>query len=121
LTTIRATDALFAQLKSLLAKHARGFKVTDRRGFYALDDRSVKGYEISFGAVVSKAGHVSFYLLSTVWNTELLDGVSADLRALRTRRGGFFNFKTIDAKLLTELAALVARARKQWDPVALAK
>lgn len=111
---------LFAQLRSILEPHARGFKVTKRADFYALDDNSIRGWSISFAAVVKKRGKVSFYLLPTVYTPSLMDGVSKDLRAVRTR-GGFFNFKSIDAKLFTELAGLVKLARQTWNPKALAR
>lgn len=108
-------DEVFSQLASMLKQHARAFKVTDRKDFYALDDESIPGNSISFAAVVAKRGKVSFYLLPTVYTPSLLDGISAELRATRTR-GGFFNFKSIDATLFTELAALVKRAHDTWDP-----
>ena len=110
-------DDVFAQLRSILEPHARAFKVTNRPGFYALDDDSIRGWSISFAAVVKKRGKVSFYLLPTVYTPSLMDGVSKDLRAIRTR-GGFFNFTSIESKLFTELAALVKLARKTWDPKA---
>jgi len=108
-------DDVFAQLRSILTPHARGFKVTTRSDFYALDDESIRGWSISFAAVVKKRGKVSFYLLPTVYTPSLMDGVSKDLRAIRTR-GGFFNFTSIDSKLFTELAALVKLALETWDP-----
>jgi hypothetical protein len=111
-------DDLFAQLRSILEPHARAFKVTNRSGFYALDDDSIPGWSISFAAVVKKrGGKVSFYLLPTVYTPSLMDGVSKDLRAIRTR-AGFFNFTSIDSKLFTELAALVTLAHETWDPKA---
>ncbi len=111
-------EVVFAQLKSMLKRHARGFHVTDRRGFYALDDWSVRGHDVSFAAVVAKRGRVSFYLLPTVYTPALMDGVSRELRATRTA-AGFFNFKAIEPKLFTELDQLVRTARKQWDPRAV--
>ena len=114
---MHGVDDVFAQLRSILEPYARAFTVTNRPDFYALDDNSIRGWSIGFAAVVKKRGKVSFYLMPTVFTPALMDGVSKDLKAIRTR-AGFFNFTSIDSKLFTELAALVKLARKTWDPKA---
>jgi len=51
-------DDVFAQLRSILEPHARAFTVTNRAGFYALDDNSIRGWSISFATVVKKRAAV---------------------------------------------------------------
>jgi hypothetical protein len=109
---------VFAALRAILLPHVRGFRVENRKGFYALDDESIDGHSVSFAAVVHKARAVSFYLLPTVWDPTLLEGISKTLRSRRVK-AGFFNFKEIEKPLFSELGKLVAKVKATWDPAAI--
>lgn len=111
-------EPVFTALRAVLTPHADAFHVQDRKGYYGLDDRSVRGHVVDFAAVVLKRRAVSFYLLPTVWSPALLEGVSDALRARRTK-AGFFNFASVAKGELRELSRLVERARRAWDPAAL--
>jgi hypothetical protein len=104
-------DALFAELRPLLARHAASLEVIcDEPGDFQVQTSrpGPSGTHMWFGAVQTRPGHVSVSFMPVYSHSDLLDSVSDELRALmqgRTR----FDFTPQDAspELLDELSQLV--------------
>jgi hypothetical protein len=109
---------VFDALRNILRRHARSFSVKDRKGFYALEDHSIRGHLVDFAAVVAKPRAISFYMMSPVFMPELDALIPKALLPYRMK-AKFFNFKTVEPKRFAELAKLVARFHRDWDPQAV--
>lgn len=103
----------FEHLRALLAfypeSQARYFRVEKTKTRYSLY-RTTKAQKTLFAAVVKKARHVSFYVHPLNLFPQLAASLSPQLLAVRTKSGGFFNFKTVDEEALHELRGLLERA-----------
>src|SRR5271156_2617480 len=114
-------SAIFAGLKSVLAKYARRMAVkTDTSEEYTLVTKSPspfpqhKGHPMFFASVRSGKAYVSFHLMPLYMCPELTGAISP---ALRKRMQGktCFNFKTEpDAEVVAELKRLTEASYAQW-------
>jgi len=101
-------NAVFAELKSLMAPYAARLDTQqdDDRMLY-VDTKYIQKNRkpMYFGAVMRKKSYVSFHLMPVYVKPELLNDVSADLKA-RMHGKSCFNFTEIDKPLFKELAGL---------------
>lgn len=101
-------DAVFIELKSIMAPYARTLdaKKDDTSELY-VDTRHVQKNKkpLFFGAVQVKKSFVSFHLMPVYLKPELLAGVSPELKA-RMQGKSCFNFTQVDKPLFKQLAAL---------------
>ena len=106
----------FKQLKRLLQKHADNLTVVvNKPGNYSLNAGYSKEWakEIFFGAVMIKRNYVSYHLMAVYSCPDLLKGISPTLKK-RMQGKSCFNFTTIDAETLRELAALTDRGYQRF-------
>jgi hypothetical protein len=104
-------DGVFAELRELLTRHAASLVVVrDEPGDVQLETRKTgpSGTTMWFGAVQTRADHVSVHLMPLQSHPDMLDGVSEPLRELMQGRS-CFNVTPDGAtpELLEELSALV--------------
>jgi hypothetical protein len=102
------SEEVFAALRKILAAHAEGLKPTadGPKGYSLNTPYSAKwGKELFFGGVEVRKNYVSFHLFPVYVYPDLLDGISASLRA-RMQGKSCFSFRAPDAELYRELAAL---------------
>ena len=107
---------MFMALRKILQKHAASLVVVrDAPGDYHLDTRkkAPDGKPLFFGAVRTGRSDTSFHLTPVYTNPELLESVSAGLRA-RLQGKSVFNFKTKEPALFEELAALTDKCVAHW-------
>jgi hypothetical protein len=109
---------LFAELRSLLARHASSLVVVRD----APDDFQVEttrsgpsGTRLWFAAVQTRASHVSVHVMPVASHPDLLGDVSDELRE-RLQGKACFNFTPQDAsaELLGELTQLVGRGLERY-------
>jgi hypothetical protein len=109
--------ALFQHIRALYAIHAAaGVVLRDEPGCYHLGTHHVRpkdGYRLWFGGVEIKKNYVSAHVMPVYVHPELLETISPALRK-RMQGKACFNFKTMDAALLAELAALLARGAARF-------
>lgn len=99
---------VFIELKGILLPYADNLvRKTDNEQEFYLDTRHImkNNQPLFFGAVQIKKNYVSYYLMPVYVNPDLLDTISPELKK-RMQGKSCFNFKTIDAELFKELAAL---------------
>lgn len=99
---------VFDRLRGILQNFAVGLECNrDQRGDYYLNTKHVMKNKkpLFFGAVQIKKNYVSYHLMPVYVYPELLDSVSPELKQ-RMQGKSCFNFKSADAKLFEELAAL---------------
>lgn len=109
-------QALFDELKSILAPYSRHLDVVEDSGeSYHLDTRHVmkNGKPLFFGAAKINKRYVSFHLMPVYVNPSLLDSISASLRK-RMQGKSCFNFVSSDQTLLAELRALTESAYRDY-------
>ena len=114
-------DAVFAELKPVLGKHAKRLAVkTDTPVEYTLVTKSAspfpqhKGHPMVFGSVRLGKAYVSFHLMPLYMNPAFNSTISAELKK-RMQGKTCFNFKTSpDPAELSELKRLTEEAVKQW-------
>ena len=103
-------EQVYQALRPLLAQHAAVLVVThDEPEQLYLDTAFLQQNKkpLFFGAVQLKKNYVSYHLMPIYLAPELLDGISAALRA-RMQGKSCFNFKTVEPELFAELATLTA-------------
>lgn len=103
-------EQVYQALRPLLAQHAAVLVVThDEPEQLYLDTAFLQQNKkpLFFGAVQLKKNYVSYHLMPIYLAPELLDGISAALRA-RMQGKSCFNFKTVEPELFAELAILTA-------------
>lgn len=117
-------DALFAELRPLMDRHASSLQVTrDEPGDLQLETGRAgpSGTHLPFGSVRTCEDHVSFHLMAVYSHPDLLAGVSDDLRE---QMGGrtCFNFTPDSAtpERLSELSELVDRCLARYRADGLA-
>jgi hypothetical protein len=101
----------FAELRKVLAAHAKGLKVTaDSPKGYSLNTPFSEKWEkeLFFGAVQVTKNYVSFHLFPVYMFPDLLDGISDGLKA-RMQGKSCFNFRAPDVALFRELGALTEK------------
>lgn len=102
--------ALFKQIGKMFAAHEKRCVVLhDEPHRYYLGTHEVRakdGYRTWLGGVEIKKSYVSAHLMPVSTHPALLDEISPALRK-RMQGKSCFNFKTVDAALLTELDALL--------------
>jgi hypothetical protein len=99
---------VFDALRAIMLKHADGLVVTTT----SPTDISVEGSAPGpggkprwYGAVMTKKRYVSYHLMPVYDHPDLLDDISADLRA-RMQGKSCFNFTGIDDDLFRQLDTL---------------
>lgn len=103
---------VFAELRKVLAPYAERLVATrDDPAELYVDTRHVQKNRrpLFFGAVQIKKSSVSFHLMPVYVRPELLDPVSASLRA-RMQGKSCFHFSAVEPALFVELAALTEAA-----------
>jgi len=101
----------FNLLREILKSYEKNLTViSDKKDTYNLNAGYSKKYkrDIYFGGIEIKKNYVSFHLMPVYINTNLLDGISRDLRK-RMQGKSCFNFKQTDKKLFDELSNLARR------------
>jgi hypothetical protein len=102
--------AVFSAIRPLFAKHEAACVVLhDEPGRYYLGSHEVRakdGYRTWFGGVEVKKTYVSAHLIPVYVHPDLLDAASAALRR-RMQGKSCFNFKSVEAELITELGSLI--------------
>lgn len=109
--------AVFERLRSILATCTPKLVVVhDRPDKYYLDTAHImkNGQPMFFGAVQLMKGHVGFYLMPIYVHPPLLEGISPELRK-RMKGKSCFHFKSVDEKLLAELAELTAAGMAYYE------
>jgi hypothetical protein len=99
---------VFNELREILVPYAASLEVTkDGDTELYLNTRHVMKNKqpLFFAAVQIKKAYVSFHLMPVYLQPELLETISAELKA-RMQGKSCFNFKAIDPVLLGELTAL---------------
>lgn len=117
-------DQLFAELRPLLARHASALVVVrDEPGDYQVETTrsGPSGTHMWFGAVQTRADHVSVHLMPVYSHPDLLGDVSDGLRA-RMHGKSCFNFTRRNAtpELLGELSQLIDRGLERYRADGLA-
>ena len=101
-------ETVFAELRAIMAPYAAKLdsKKNDATELYVDTMHIQKNRKpLFFGAVQLKKAYVSYHLMPVYVTPELLSGLSPALKA-RMQGKSCFNFATLDAALLKELAAL---------------
>jgi hypothetical protein len=119
------TDAFastFSTLRRVLEPYAGEMIVqVDKPGDYQLCSRTLKdraGRPLFVAAVQIKKNYVSFHLMPVYGDPGLLKGMSPTLRK-RMQGKSCFNFITIDAAHVNELAALTKRGIDRFKTIKL--
>jgi hypothetical protein len=106
-------DTVFAELRRIMLDAGKGQVVSrDEAGDLVLRTREIDpktGEAGWFGTVTIKKSYVAYHLMPLYADPGLANGVSEGLRK-RQQGKTCFNFKTVDADLFSELAALTAKA-----------
>ena len=103
----------FAALRSVLESHAKKMTVTvDKPGHYVvasptMTDRT--GRPLFFGSVQIKKSYVSYHLMPLYMDKALCAGVSPALKK-RMQGKACFNFTSVEATQLKDLAAITRKA-----------
>jgi hypothetical protein len=117
-------DEVFVALKKILAPYAKCMEVAqDTETAYMLNTHHMMPNKqpLYFGGVRRGKNYVSFHLMPVYASSELMKGVSAELRK-RMQGKSCFNFKTVDKPLFRELSELTrAGAKKFGDDSFVAK
>ena len=99
---------VFIELRKIMQPYGRKLVVkTDSDTEYYVNTPHIQKNKspLFFGAVQTKKGFVSYHLMPIYMKPELLASTSAELKA-KMQGKSCFNFKTVEAGLLKELAAL---------------
>jgi hypothetical protein len=112
----------FAKLRRILAAHRRAHVVAkDTRRAYQLSSRTLKdraGQPLFVAAVSIKKNYVSYYLMPVYAVPQLLKKLSPGLQK-RMQGKSCFNFTTVQAAQLKELAALTRAGIKAFAKIKL--
>lgn len=101
-------DTTFSKLRALLEPYAGKLRVVhDTQSNYYLETRYMMRSKqpLFFGAVRKGKAYVSFHLMPVYVFPDLLREISPELKR-RMQGKSCFNFKTLDERLLDELAKL---------------
>ena len=117
-------DELFAQLRPLIERHAWALAVVrDEPGDFQVQTTKAgpSGTHMWFGAVQTRASHVSVHVMPAYSHPDVMEGVSDDLRA-RMQGRSCFNFtpKTATPELLDELSQVIERGLERYRADGLA-
>jgi hypothetical protein len=114
-------EATFAALKAILKPYEPGLVVqTDEPHYYYLNTgKTHRKRPVMFAAVRLGKAYVSYHLMPVYGCAELLEGMSAPLRA-RMQGKACFNFKVIDPALVEELAQLTERCLQRFKAAGFA-
>lgn len=121
---MKDVDALFAELRPLLARHAASLVVArDEPDDYQVQTThsGPSGTRMLFGAVQARAEHVTVQLMPVYSHPALLAGMSDELRARMHGRSAFnFTPQQASAQLLGELSELVDQGLERYRADGLA-
>jgi hypothetical protein len=109
-------DAAYAELRNILAKHARKLNVVkDDANTYCLESKKpmYKDHPMMFGAVMKKS-YVSFHLVPLYLMPELTKSISPELKK-RMQGKACFNFRKPEPELFKELVALTETSLKSFE------
>lgn len=104
-------EQVYEQLREILkAVETPRLKVQETEGAYSVNGPYSQKWkkELFFGAAQIKKNYVSFYLMPVYMYPDLLDGMSAELKA-RMQGKSCFNFRKADPVLFAELGELTRR------------
>ena len=107
---------VFKDLRAILAVYAPKLKVVhDKPENYYLDTHTIgpNKHPIFFGGVRINKNYVSYYLMAVYGQTELLAGMSDELRA-HMQGKACFNFKTREPALFKELKQITKNGYAAW-------
>lgn len=108
-------EVVFGALKGILEPYAEELeRKIDTPTHMYLQTKLREGRKpVMFGAVQVKKNYVSFHLIPVYTAPEMLETVSAELRA-RMQGKSCFNFKQVDASLFDQLAHLTKGAFERY-------
>ena len=101
-------NSVFAELKSIMAPYAAKLQpAKDDANELYVDTKHIQKNKkpLFFGAVQIKKSYVSFHLMPVYLKSELLDGLSPELKG-RMQGKSCFNFTEVEKPLFKELASL---------------
>lgn len=107
-------NAVFAALRPMLAKHAKGRTVVhDTDDQYYLNEAALdaKGKPVYFGMVKIGSDKVAFHLMPVYTHPELLADISPELKK-RMQGKSCFNFSKLDPALFKEFEGVVKASAK---------
>lgn len=117
--TSESFPGVFEKLKAILKPHAKSLTVTaDTADAYSLDGPFSEKWKraLFFGSAQIKKNYVSFHLMPVYMYPDLSKEISPALKK-HMQGKSCFNFKTVEAELFKELAALTksgaARFKKE--------
>ena len=116
MATQKDFEAIFQRLRSILQHYApRMTVIDDQSGNYCLDTPYSEQYKktVFFGAAKIKKNYVSFHLMPVYMATNLLEGMSPELRK-RMQGKSCFNFTKLDDGLIDELTTLTQKGFDRW-------
>jgi hypothetical protein len=116
-------QAVFVQLRSVLARHEPGLAVErDTADAYSLNAAYSEQWKkvIFFGSAEIRRNYVSYHLFPVYMFPELLAGMSPELRA-RMQGKSCFNFRSLTDEQLTEIAALTDRGYRRFETEGLVR
>lgn len=117
-------DALFAELRPLIDRHASALAVVrDEPGDFQVETRKAgpSGTHMWFGAVQTRKSYVSVHVMPVYSHPAVMEGVSDELRA-RMQGRSCFNFTPQSATpaLLEELSQVIDRGLERYRADGLA-
>jgi hypothetical protein len=110
-------DEVFVALKKILAPSAKRMEVAeDTDTAYMLNTHHMMPNKqpLYFGGVRRGKSYVSFHLFPVYASSDLMKGVSPELRK-RMQGKSCFNFKTVDQPLFRELSELTRAGAKKFS------
>jgi hypothetical protein len=114
-------NAVFAELREILRKHAAGMTVADTAGDFTITSPAVaSGKPLWFGRVMVTKSAVSYYLFPLYFNPKLQAAIPAELLA-RKQGKTCFNFRHRDPDLFARLDTLTGEAREAFERHGLLK
>lgn len=109
-------DAVFAELRSLLAPYAEKLDIKkDNETEFYVDTRHIQKNKkpLFFGAVRTNERYVSFHLMPVYVKPELLERLSPSLKS-RMQGKSCFNFTEVDEPMFKELASLTEQGFQSY-------
>lgn len=107
--------AVFPVLREILEPYAEGLerKIDTPTHLYLETKPRTDSQPLMFGAVQLKKSYVSYHLMPVYTFPEMLEAVSAQLKA-RMQGKSCFNFKQVDPALFDQLAHLTKEAFERY-------
>ncbi len=116
MTSTSQLPIVFEELKNILRPYAKKLTLkADTADTYYLDGPYSQKWkkQLFFGSAQVKKNYVSFYLMPVYMYPELLKDISPGLKK-HMQGKSCFNFKTVEADLFRELAALTRKGTEKF-------